>query len=94
MHRRRFVMIVRAGERQLAQRRRFLTGLLAAALIVLGPAVVSAADEQAKRDDRPARGIAIYSEFSGVVVPVGESVRMDLTVENKGGGTRWCAQTH
>jgi uncharacterized membrane protein len=84
MHRRRFVMIVRAGERQLAQRRRFLRGLLAATLIVLGPAVVSAADEQAKRDDRPARGIAIYSEFSGVVVPVGESVRMDLTVENKG----------
>jgi len=77
-------MIVRAGERQLAQRRRFLRGLLAATLIVLGPAVVSAADEQAKRDDRPARGIAIYSEFSGVVVPVGESVRMDLTVENKG----------
>lgn len=68
----------------MAQRTRFLTSLLAAALIVAGPAVAFAADEQAKRDDRPARGIAIYSEFSGVVVPVGESVRMDLTVENKG----------
>jgi len=77
-------MIVRAGERRLAQRTRFLIGLLAVALIVVGPAVGLAADEQAKRDDRPARGIAIYSEFSGVVVPVGESVRMDLTVENKG----------
>jgi len=77
-------MIVRAGERRLAQRTRFLIGLLAAALIVVGPSVGLAADEQAKRDDRPARGIAIYSEFSGVVVPVGESVRMDLTVENKG----------
>jgi uncharacterized membrane protein len=62
----------------------FLTGLLVAALIVAGPAVTLAADEQTKREDRPARGIAIYSEFSGVVVPVGESVRMDLTVENKG----------
>jgi len=77
-------MIVRAGERRLTQRTRFLIGLLAVALIVVGPAVGLAADEQAKRDDRPARGIAIYSEFSGVVVPVGESVRMDLTVENKG----------
>jgi uncharacterized membrane protein len=62
----------------------FLTGLLAAALVVAGPVVAWAADEPTKRDDRPARGIAIYSEFSGVVVPVGESVRMDLTVENKG----------
>lgn len=77
-------MIVRAGERRLATRTTFLIGLLAAALIVVGPSMGVAADEQAKRDDRPARGIAIYSEFSGVVVPVGESVRMDLTVENKG----------
>src|SRR5512143_2238601 len=84
MHWRRFVMIVRAGGRQLLQRTGFVSGLLMAALIVLAPAVLWAADEQAKRDDRPARGIAIYSEFSGVVVPVGESVRMDLTVENKG----------
>jgi uncharacterized membrane protein len=77
-------MIVRVGGGQLVRRIGFLTGLLVAALIVAGPAVTLAADEQAKRDDRPSRGIAIYSEFSGVVVPVGESVRMDLTVENKG----------
>ncbi len=77
-------MIVREGGGQLVRRIGFLTGLLAAALIVAGPAVTLAADEQTKRDDRPARGIAIYSEFSGVVVPVGESVRMELTVENKG----------
>ena len=30
------------------------------------------------------RGIGIYTDFSGVVVPLGEGVRMDLTVENKG----------
>jgi uncharacterized membrane protein len=77
-------MILRVGGMQLVQRTRFLAALLVAALILAGTTVVSAADEQAKRDDRPARGIAIYSEFSGVVVPVGESVRMDLTVENKG----------
>jgi uncharacterized membrane protein len=45
---------------------------------------VGANQEPAKRDDRPERGIALYTEYSGVVVPVGESVRMDLTVENKG----------
>jgi len=33
---------------------------------------------------RPERGIAIYSEFSGVVLPPGESVRMELTADNKG----------
>jgi uncharacterized membrane protein len=33
---------------------------------------------------RPERGIAIYTEFSGVVVPPGESVRMELTADNKG----------
>jgi uncharacterized membrane protein len=59
-------------------------GLLAFAFVAAAPAGVWAADEPTKRDDRPARGISIYSEFSGVVVPVGESVRMELTVENKG----------
>jgi uncharacterized membrane protein len=33
---------------------------------------------------RPDRGIAIYTEFSGVVVPPGEAVRMELTADNKG----------
>jgi uncharacterized membrane protein len=45
---------------------------------------MAANQEPPKRDDRPERGIAIYSDYSGVVVPVGEGVRMDLTVENKG----------
>ncbi|MFA5026705.1 MAG: NEW3 domain-containing protein [Candidatus Methylomirabilota bacterium] len=54
---------------------------LALAVALVG--VASAADEK-KRDDRPERGIAVYTEFSGVIVPVGDTVRMDLTVENKG----------
>ena len=33
---------------------------------------------------RPERGISIYTEFSGVIVPPGESVRMELTADNKG----------
>jgi uncharacterized membrane protein len=62
-----------------------LVGLLIVLLALVAPFPIAAADnEPAKRDDRPERGIAIYSDYSGVVVPVGEGVRMDLTVENKG----------
>jgi len=77
-------MIGCLGGRHVVQQTGVLAGILMTALILAGPAVVSAAEEQTKRADRPARGIAIYSDFSGVVVPVGESVRMELTVENKG----------
>lgn len=60
-------------------------GLLIALLVLVAPpAALAAGDEPAKRDERPERGIAIYSDYSGVIVPVGEGVRMDLTVENKG----------
>lgn len=34
--------------------------------------------------DRPERGVSMYTEYSQVAVPVGETVRMDLTVENRG----------
>ena len=40
--------------------------------------------EQKEKDTRPERGFAIYSEYSGIFVPPGEPVRMELTVENKG----------
>jgi uncharacterized membrane protein len=33
---------------------------------------------------RPERGFAIYSEYSGIFVAPGESIRLELTVENKG----------
>ena len=39
---------------------------------------------QEKKDLRPERGIAVFTEFSGVVVPRGETVRMDLILENRG----------
>ena len=61
-----------------------LVGVLAVVLALAAPTAIGAAQEPAKRDDRPERGIAVYTEFSGVVVPLGETVRMDLTVENKG----------
>jgi uncharacterized membrane protein len=43
-----------------------------------------AQEEREKKDLRPERGIAVYPEYSGVTVSKGETVRMDLTVENKG----------
>ncbi len=62
-----------------------LAGLLVTLLaLVAPPRALGAAQEQTKREDRPERGIAVYTEYSGVVVPIGEGVRMDLTVENKG----------
>jgi uncharacterized membrane protein len=44
---------------------------------------VAVAQEE-KKDLRPERGIAVFPEFSGVIVPRGEAVRMDLILENKG----------
>jgi uncharacterized membrane protein len=42
------------------------------------------ADKEKDILPRPERGIAIYSEYSGIFVAPGESVRMELTAENKG----------
>lgn len=53
--------------------------------LVLGLALpVLAADEDKDRRDRPERGFSIYTDYSGIVVAPGETVRMDLTVDNKG----------
>jgi uncharacterized membrane protein len=43
-----------------------------------------AQDDRDKKDLRPERGIAVYTEYSGVTVPRGESVKMDLILEDKG----------
>ncbi len=56
-----------------------LVGLM---LCVIFPCLTVAQEE--KKDLRPERGIAVFPEFSGVVVPKGESVRMDLILEDKG----------
>ena len=57
--------------------------LLLAILTVLS--LGSLAFAQGEKDiPRPERGFAIYSEFSGIYVAPGESIRLELTVENKG----------
>jgi len=69
------------GARKMSKHAGIWIGALVTALIVVAPAIAA---EQAQKDDRPARGIGLYSEYSGVVVPLGETVRMELTVEAKG----------
>ena len=51
-------------------------------LLSLFSSGISAQEE--KKDLRPERGIVVFTEYSGVTVPKGEAVRMDLTLENKG----------
>jgi uncharacterized membrane protein len=46
------------------------------------PSYIFAQEE--KKDLRPERGIAVYTEYSGVTVSKGEAVKMELTLENKG----------
>ena len=56
--------------------------------VLLGCFILSslslAQEDKDKKDLRPERGIAVYTEYSGVTVPRGESVKMDLILENKG----------
>jgi len=56
--------------------------------VLLGSFILSslslAQEDKDKKDLRPERGIAIYTEYSGVTVPRGESVKMDLILEDKG----------
>lgn len=40
--------------------------------------------QEKNKDTRPERGFSIYTEYSGIYVPPGESVRLELTVDNKG----------
>ncbi len=71
----------------LSRRANLMAGVLFIALALSAPSLTQAAETPAKPDNRPERGISIYPDYSGVVVPIGEKVRMDLTVDNQGSGT-------
>ena len=60
----------------------FSLSLIVLLLILVVPSFILAQEE--KKDLRPERGIAIYTEYSGIVVSRGETAKMDLTLENKG----------
>lgn len=64
--------------------RRALLSIFLISVIMLWviPSVTLAQEE--KKDLRPERGIAVYPEYSGVTVAKGETVRLDLTLENQG----------
>ncbi len=64
-------------------RKSFAVAFILIILLGLAPALVLAAEAD-KKDSRPERGIAVYTDYSGVAVPRGENVQMDLTLENKG----------
>lgn len=70
------------GHRKMKQGLYFLIAVIC--LSLLSPIWVMAAEEKEKRDQRPERGIAVFTEFSSIYVAKGETVRMDLTLENKG----------
>lgn len=58
--------------------------LFVSLIIVLFLSSFFALAQEEKKDLRPERGIVVFTEYSGVTVPKGEAVRMDLTLENKG----------
>jgi uncharacterized membrane protein len=65
-------------------RRLFTVAFIVFILLGVAPALVFAQPEMDKKDNRPERGIALYTDYSGVAVARGETVQMDLTLENKG----------
>ncbi len=66
--------------------RRIFSSILCAALSLLVCSALVAAQEQnnTPRLKGPERGIAVFTEFSGVTVGIGEPVRMELVLVNKG----------
>ena len=64
------------------ERKLFSVFLTALVLFLIIPSLGLAQED--KKDLRPERGIAVYPEYTGVTVNKGETVKMDLTVDNKG----------
>jgi len=62
----------------------FIFLVLAMFACLIGPPSVLAGEEEGKKDERPARSIAMAPEYTGVIVPPGEDVEMDLILYNRG----------
>lgn len=65
-------------------RKSFFIPLVALIFLLIISSFAIGQEEKEKKDLRPERGIVVFSEYSGVAVPKGEAVKMDLTLENKG----------
>src|SRR5450756_2421117 len=60
------------------------SSVVAFILIILLALAAAEPEKPEKKDNRPERGIAVYTDYSGVAVARGENVQMELTLENKG----------
>jgi len=58
--------------------------VLAMVVSLLGMSSVLAEEEKDKKDERPPRSITMAPEYTGVIIPPGEDVEMDLIIYNKG----------
>jgi uncharacterized membrane protein len=65
-----------------SDRKRFAIPVIALVLMLTLPSLLLAQEE--KKDTRPERAIAVYPEYSGVIVTKNEPVRMDLIMDNGG----------
>ncbi|MCL2670386.1 MAG: NEW3 domain-containing protein, partial [Syntrophaceae bacterium] len=61
-----------------------LTVSIACFILLLVLPAWGLAAEADKKDNRPERGIALYTDYTGITVVRGETVQMDLILENKG----------
>jgi uncharacterized membrane protein len=61
--------------------RSYFTFVMGALVCLSGLATLLQAEE---KEVGPERGIAVYTEYSGIFVPQGETVRMELTADNRG----------
>ena len=61
-----------------------LTATIAALILFFATAPVGAAEDARAKADRPDRGISLIPEYTQLLIPVGENVRLDLTVANRG----------
>ncbi len=61
--------------------RGYFTIIMGMLVFLLSAPFMQAAEE---KDTGPERGIAVYTEYSGITISQGEPVRMDLTADNKG----------
>jgi hypothetical protein len=54
------------------------------ALVLLVAAVACPPEEGRGKAERPELRIFVLTEYSRLLIPVGEGIRMELTVDNKG----------
>jgi len=66
---------------QRSSMRSYFTFVMGTLVLLFGLSTLLQAEE---KDVGPERGISIYTEYSGIFVPQGETVRMDLTADNRG----------